>query len=147
MANDARFRDTLKSLLAALGSPQPRRRQKARQTIRDTLAMDTAAVKAEIERVRSLSGAALQRRWQSDFGRPPPRSLTIARRPAVSSPSPSPIPAVMQHMAIEPHFLKLPGGGSLRIGIVNRVRPTHPIHPRVVSVFSHSTNGRQRRHR
>jgi hypothetical protein len=36
MASDARFRDALKSLLAALGSPEPRRRQKARQTIRDT---------------------------------------------------------------------------------------------------------------
>ena len=40
MATDAQFRDTLKSLLAALGSPQPRRRQKARQTIRDTLAVN-----------------------------------------------------------------------------------------------------------
>jgi hypothetical protein len=38
--------------------------------------VDAAAVEAEIERMRSLSGAALQRRWQSEFGRPPPRSLT-----------------------------------------------------------------------
>src|SRR5579864_1396998 len=37
---------------------------------------DAAAVAAEIERVRSLSGAALRRRWQAEFGRPPPRSLT-----------------------------------------------------------------------
>ena len=40
MVTDARCRDTLKSLLADLGSPQPRRRQKARQTIRDTLAVN-----------------------------------------------------------------------------------------------------------
>jgi hypothetical protein len=40
MASDARFRATLKSLVAALGSPEPRRRQKARQTIRDTLAVN-----------------------------------------------------------------------------------------------------------
>jgi hypothetical protein len=40
MATDARFRDTLKTLLAALGSPEPTRRQKARQTIRDTLAVN-----------------------------------------------------------------------------------------------------------
>src|SRR6202049_5074569 len=32
--------------------------------------VDAAAVEAEIERVRSLSGAALRRRWQADFGRP-----------------------------------------------------------------------------
>jgi hypothetical protein len=38
MTANVRFRDTLKTLLAALGSPQPTRRQKARQTIRDTLA-------------------------------------------------------------------------------------------------------------
>jgi len=38
--------------------------------------VDAAAVAAEIERVRSLSGAALRRRWQAEFGRPPPRSLT-----------------------------------------------------------------------
>ena len=37
--------------------------------------VDAAA--AEIERVRSLSPAALQRRWQAEFGRPPPRSLTV----------------------------------------------------------------------
>ena len=40
MASDARCRDTLKSLLAALGSLEPRRRQKARQTIRDTLVVN-----------------------------------------------------------------------------------------------------------
>jgi hypothetical protein len=40
MATDARFRHTLKSLLAALGSPEPARRQKARQLIRDTLAVN-----------------------------------------------------------------------------------------------------------
>ena len=40
MTTDARFRDTLKSLLAALGSSDPTRRQKARQTIRDTLAVN-----------------------------------------------------------------------------------------------------------
>jgi hypothetical protein len=39
--------------------------------------VDAAAVEAEIERVRSLSGAALRRRWQSEFGRPPPRSLSV----------------------------------------------------------------------
>jgi hypothetical protein len=38
MTSEAQFRDTLKSLLAALGSPEPTRRRKARQTIRDTLA-------------------------------------------------------------------------------------------------------------
>jgi hypothetical protein len=40
MAAEARFRDTLKSLLAALGSPDPARRQKTRQTIRDVLAVN-----------------------------------------------------------------------------------------------------------
>jgi hypothetical protein len=39
--------------------------------------IDAAAVEAEIERVRSLSGAALRRRWQGEFGRPPPKSLTV----------------------------------------------------------------------
>jgi hypothetical protein len=39
--------------------------------------VDAAAVEAEIERVRSLSGAALRRRWQSEFGRPLPRSLSV----------------------------------------------------------------------
>jgi DUF2924 family protein len=39
--------------------------------------VDAAAVAAEIERVRSLSPAALRRRWQAAFGRPPPRSLTV----------------------------------------------------------------------
>ena len=38
--------------------------------------VDAAAVAAEIERVRSLSGAALRRRWQAEFGRPAPKSLT-----------------------------------------------------------------------
>jgi hypothetical protein len=40
MTTDARFHDTLKSLVAALGSPDPTRRQKARQAIRDTLAVN-----------------------------------------------------------------------------------------------------------
>ena len=39
--------------------------------------VDAAAVAAEIERVRSLSGDALRRRWQAEFGRPLPRGLTI----------------------------------------------------------------------
>jgi hypothetical protein len=39
--------------------------------------VDAAAVEAEIERVRSLSGAALRRRWQSEFGCPLPRSLSV----------------------------------------------------------------------
>ena len=39
--------------------------------------VDAAAVEAEIERVRSLSGAALRRRWQGEFGRPAPKSLTV----------------------------------------------------------------------
>jgi hypothetical protein len=38
--------------------------------------VDAAAVEAEIARVRSLSGATLRRRWQAEFGRPPPKSLT-----------------------------------------------------------------------
>src|ERR1700681_3460746 len=38
--------------------------------------VDPAAVAAEIERVRSLSGDALRRRWQSAFGRSPPEHLT-----------------------------------------------------------------------
>jgi hypothetical protein len=37
--------------------------------------VDAAAVEAEIARVRSLSGDALRRRWQSVFGRSPPDSL------------------------------------------------------------------------
>jgi hypothetical protein len=37
--------------------------------------VDAAAVEAEIERVRSLLGAALRRRWQAEFGRPLPKSL------------------------------------------------------------------------
>ena len=40
MTTDARFRDTLKSLLAAVGSSDPTRRQKARRIIRDTLAVN-----------------------------------------------------------------------------------------------------------
>jgi hypothetical protein len=38
--------------------------------------VDPAAVAAEIERVRSLSGHALRRRWQSVFGRLAPKHLT-----------------------------------------------------------------------
>ena len=38
--------------------------------------VDAASVEAEIARVRSLSGDALRRRWQSVFGRSPPDSLT-----------------------------------------------------------------------
>jgi len=38
--------------------------------------VEAAAVEAEIARVRSLSGATLRRRWQAEFGRPPPKSLT-----------------------------------------------------------------------
>jgi hypothetical protein len=38
--------------------------------------VDPAAVAAEVERVRSLSGHALRRRWQSVFGRSPPERLT-----------------------------------------------------------------------
>jgi hypothetical protein len=39
MTTDARFRDALKSLLAALGPPEPARRQRARQNICNTLAV------------------------------------------------------------------------------------------------------------
>src|ERR1700731_1048496 len=39
--------------------------------------VDAAAVEAEIERVRSLSGDALRRRWRSEFARPLPRSLPV----------------------------------------------------------------------
>ena len=38
--------------------------------------VDPAAVAAEIERVRSLSGDALRRRWRAVFGRPVPQHLT-----------------------------------------------------------------------
>ena len=38
--------------------------------------VDPAAVAAEIDRVRSLSGNALRRRWQAVFGCPPPEHLT-----------------------------------------------------------------------
>ena len=38
--------------------------------------VDPAAVAAEIERVRSLSGHALRRRWQAVFGRSVPEHLT-----------------------------------------------------------------------
>ena len=37
--------------------------------------VDPAAVAAEIERVRSLSGFALRRRWQAVFGRSVPEHL------------------------------------------------------------------------
>jgi ElaB/YqjD/DUF883 family membrane-anchored ribosome-binding protein len=40
MTTDARFRDTLKTLLAALGSSEPMRRQEVHQIIRDTLAVN-----------------------------------------------------------------------------------------------------------
>ena len=39
--------------------------------------VDAAAVAAEIERVRSLSPAGLRRRWQAEFGRQPPKSLSV----------------------------------------------------------------------
>ena len=39
--------------------------------------VDAAAVAAEIERVRSLADAALRRRWQAEFGRPLPKSLSV----------------------------------------------------------------------
>jgi hypothetical protein len=38
--------------------------------------VDPAAVEAEIARLRSLSGDALRRRWQSVFGRSPPEHVT-----------------------------------------------------------------------
>jgi hypothetical protein len=38
--------------------------------------VDAAAVAAEIERVRSISGNALRRRWQAEFGRAAPKGLT-----------------------------------------------------------------------
>jgi hypothetical protein len=38
--------------------------------------IDVAAIEAEIERVRSLSGNALRRRWQAVFGRSVPEHLT-----------------------------------------------------------------------
>ena len=38
--------------------------------------VDPAAVAAEIEHVRSLSGKALRRRWQAVFGRAAPEQLT-----------------------------------------------------------------------
>ena len=38
--------------------------------------IDPAAVAAEIERVRALSGHALRRRWRAVFGRPVPQHLT-----------------------------------------------------------------------
>ena len=43
--------------------------------------VDAAAVAAEIERVRFLSGAALRRRWQAEFGRPLPGSLPVDSLP------------------------------------------------------------------
>jgi len=41
--------------------------------------VDPAAVAAEIDRVRSLSGDALRRRWRAVFGRPVPQHLTAER--------------------------------------------------------------------
>ena len=38
--------------------------------------VDPAAVAAEIERVRSLSGHSLRRRWQAVFGRAAPEQMT-----------------------------------------------------------------------
>jgi Protein of unknown function (DUF2924) len=38
--------------------------------------IDPAAVEAEIDRVRSLTGDALRRRWRAVFGRPVPQHLT-----------------------------------------------------------------------
>jgi Protein of unknown function (DUF2924) len=38
--------------------------------------VDPAAVEVEIERMRSLSGDALRRRWRAVFGRSPPQHLT-----------------------------------------------------------------------
>ena len=38
--------------------------------------IDPAAVAAEIDRVRSLTGDALRRRWRAVFGRPVPQHLT-----------------------------------------------------------------------
>ena len=38
--------------------------------------VEPAAVEAEINRVRSLSGDALRRRWRAVFGRPAPQHLT-----------------------------------------------------------------------
>ena len=38
--------------------------------------VDPAAVAAEIDRVRSLTGDALRRRWRAVFGRPVPQHLT-----------------------------------------------------------------------
>src|SRR6202521_5157370 len=37
--------------------------------------VDSAAIAAEIARVRLLSGGALRRGWQAVFGRPPPEHL------------------------------------------------------------------------
>jgi len=38
--------------------------------------VDAAAVTAQVEQVRVLSGRALRRRWQSVFARPVPEQLT-----------------------------------------------------------------------
>src|SRR6201998_4822987 len=38
--------------------------------------VDPAAVAAEIDRLRSLTGDALRRRWRAVFGRPVPQHLT-----------------------------------------------------------------------
>jgi Protein of unknown function (DUF2924) len=42
--------------------------------------VDPAAVAEEVERVRSLSGYALRRRWQAVFGRSAPKHLTAELR-------------------------------------------------------------------
>jgi Protein of unknown function (DUF2924) len=42
--------------------------------------VDPAAVAEEVERVRSLSGYALRRRWQAVFGSSGPKSLTAELR-------------------------------------------------------------------
>jgi hypothetical protein len=42
--------------------------------------VDPAAVAEEVERVRSLSGYALRRRWQAVFGRSAPKRLTAELR-------------------------------------------------------------------
>src|ERR1700747_3782427 len=56
----------------------PRLRQALSRRQRDMLQrfVDPAAVAAEIERVPSLSGFALRRRWQAVFGRAAPEQLT-----------------------------------------------------------------------
>src|SRR6202043_3166909 len=58
------------------GDRQPRRRRAAGGLTMLQRFVDPAAVAAVIERVRSLSGDALRRRWQSAFGRSPAEHLT-----------------------------------------------------------------------